>query len=186
MNKTSFIDYIKNILKVNKIQNETPYSQASRKLHIRLCSFTVTLQVTHMEQALLNLPEHLSSHWIFSGVRVARSLVFCVVVLHIVIFGNYIVCPSSIYGFWLHLLCLQNFSFLQWYREATTEKYNITHTWQTQNIYTNIYTCKYLHLMHCCDIFGIFKWISLKIVYTRQVWQPWRITSSKDNKLIVH
>ena len=91
MTKTSFIDYMKNILKVNKIQNKTPYSQAGRKLHIRLCSFTVTLQVSHMEQALLNLPEHLSSHWIFSGVRIARSLVFCVVVLHIVIFGNFIV-----------------------------------------------------------------------------------------------
>jgi len=32
-----------------------------------------------MEQALLTLPEHLNSSPVFSGVRVARALVFCVV-----------------------------------------------------------------------------------------------------------
>ena len=31
------------------------------------------------DQELLTLPEHLSSHPVYSGVRVARSLVFCVV-----------------------------------------------------------------------------------------------------------
>ena len=31
-----------------------------------------------MEQELLNLPEHLSSPTVFSEVRVAQSLVFCV------------------------------------------------------------------------------------------------------------
>ena len=40
---------------------------------------TVTWQVSHMEQELLTLPEHLSSLSVFSGLPVARSLVFCVV-----------------------------------------------------------------------------------------------------------
>ena len=37
---------------------------------------------------------------VFSGVRVARSLVFCVVFCHFS-FGYCIVCPSSMYSFWL-------------------------------------------------------------------------------------
>jgi len=32
-----------------------------------------------VEQELLSFPEHMSSLTVFSGVRVARSLVFCVV-----------------------------------------------------------------------------------------------------------
>jgi hypothetical protein len=40
---------------------------------------TVTWRVSHMEQELLTLPEHLSSLSVFSGLLVARSLVFCVV-----------------------------------------------------------------------------------------------------------
>ena len=39
----------------------------------------VTLGVKLVEQELLTLPEHLSSPPIFSGVRVARFLIFCVV-----------------------------------------------------------------------------------------------------------
>jgi hypothetical protein len=39
----------------------------------------VTQQVPHVEQELPTLPEHLCSSPVFSGVRVARSLVFCVV-----------------------------------------------------------------------------------------------------------
>jgi len=49
----------------------------------------------------------------FSGVRVALSLVFCVMFCRslFVLFscGHCIVCPSSIYGFWLPLWYLQNF-----------------------------------------------------------------------------
>ena len=37
----------------------------------------VTRRVSHRKQELLILPEHLSSSPMFSGVRVARSLVFC-------------------------------------------------------------------------------------------------------------
>jgi hypothetical protein len=35
-----------------------------------------------MEQELLTLPEYLSSHQVFGGIRVARSLVFCVVFVY--------------------------------------------------------------------------------------------------------
>ena len=38
----------------------------------------LTRRVPLVEQALLNLPEHLSSPTVFSEVRVAQSLVFCV------------------------------------------------------------------------------------------------------------
>jgi hypothetical protein len=38
----------------------------------------LTRQVPHVEQELLTLPEHLSSHPFFCGVRVDQSLVFCV------------------------------------------------------------------------------------------------------------
>ena len=66
-----------------------------------------------VEQELFTLPEHLGSHAGFSGVRVTQSLVlyacfvdrclsFCTFS-----FGHYVVCPSSIYGFWLSLWYLQ-------------------------------------------------------------------------------
>ena len=38
----------------------------------------LTRRVSLVEQVLLTLPEHLSSPLVFSGVRVAQSLVFCV------------------------------------------------------------------------------------------------------------
>ena len=57
----------------------------------------------------LTLPEHLSSPSVFSGVRFARSLVFCVCFVNRCLafcpfsFGHCVVCSSSIYGFWLPL-----------------------------------------------------------------------------------
>ena len=39
----------------------------------------VTQRVPHVEQELLSFPEHLGSPWVFSGIRVAQSLVFCAV-----------------------------------------------------------------------------------------------------------
>jgi len=53
--------------------------------------------------------EHPSSPPVLSGVRVSQSLVFCVVFCKslFVLFLSVsycIVCPSSIYGFWLPLL----------------------------------------------------------------------------------
>ena len=45
-----------------------------------LCLFQLNqLKVINVEQELPALPEHLSSSAVFSRVRVARSLVFCVV-----------------------------------------------------------------------------------------------------------
>jgi hypothetical protein len=69
----------------------------------------LTRRVSLVEQKLVILPEHLD----FSGVRVARSLVFCVVfcrslfVLLSFSFGHCVVCPHSIYGFVLPLWYLQ-------------------------------------------------------------------------------
>jgi len=54
-----------------------------------------------VEQELITLPENLSSSSVFSGVRVARSLVFCVVIgrllfvlLSFFSFCSGVVCPS--------------------------------------------------------------------------------------------
>jgi len=61
--------------------------------------------------------EHLSSHQVFSRARVDQSLVFCVVFCWIIVcdypvFGHYIVCASSNYGFWLPILVFSNFCYL--------------------------------------------------------------------------
>ena len=58
-------------------------------------------------------PEHLSSHLVFSGVRVTRSLVLCVCFVDRCLsfcpfsFGHCVFCSSSLYGFWLPLWYLQ-------------------------------------------------------------------------------
>jgi hypothetical protein len=41
--------------------------------------FSIIIVLPHLEQELLTLPEHLSLPPVFGGVRVARSLVFCLV-----------------------------------------------------------------------------------------------------------
>jgi hypothetical protein len=72
----------------------------------------VTRRVSLVEQALLTLPEHLSSHPFFSGFGVIRSLVLYVCFVDRCLsfctfsFGHCVVC-SSIYGFWLPLWYLQ-------------------------------------------------------------------------------
>jgi hypothetical protein len=52
---------------------------------------------------------------VFSGICVARSLVFCALLyrslLVFICFGHCIICPSLIYGFWLPLWYLQTFLF---------------------------------------------------------------------------
>ena len=55
---------------------------------------TVIRRVSHVEQELVSLPEHLNSPQIFDGFRVARSLFF-----FLFSFDNCNVCPFSIYGF---------------------------------------------------------------------------------------
>jgi hypothetical protein len=73
----------------------------------------LTRRVPHVDQELLTLPEHLSSPPVFSGVHVTRSLVWYVCFVDRCLsfctfsFGHYVVCSSSIYGFWLPLWYLQ-------------------------------------------------------------------------------
>ena len=100
-----------------------------------LCSF-ITRFVTRLkrrvppvEQELPTLPEHLSSPPVFSVVCVTRSFVVCPFVLFLLVivlsvfwslcclsFGHCVVCPSSIYGFWLSFWYLQTLllTFLPW------------------------------------------------------------------------
>ena len=73
----------------------------------------LTQRVPLVEQELHTLPEHMSSSPVFSGVRVTRSLDLCVCFVDRCLsfctfsFGHYVVCSSSIYGFWLPLWYLQ-------------------------------------------------------------------------------
>ena len=73
----------------------------------------LTRRVPLVEQELLTLPEHMSSPPVFSGIRVTRSLalfvcfVDCCLPFCTCSFGHYVVCSSSIYGFWLPLWYLQ-------------------------------------------------------------------------------
>ena len=66
-----------------------------------------------VEQELLTFWEHPSSPPVFSGVRINRSLVLYVCFVDRCLsfctfsFGHCVVCPSSIYGFWLPLWHLQ-------------------------------------------------------------------------------
>jgi hypothetical protein len=67
----------------------------------------VTRRVSLMEQELLTLPENLSSHPVFIGVRVTRTLVICVYFADRCLsfcpfsFGHCVVCSYTKYGFWL-------------------------------------------------------------------------------------
>ena len=77
----------------------------------------LTRRASLVEQELLTIPEHLSSSTVFSGVRVTRYSVVCVCFVDRCLsfctffFGHYVVCSSSIYGFWLPpLVSLNSFS----------------------------------------------------------------------------
>ena len=75
----------------------------------------VTRCVPRVVKELFTLQEHLSSSSVFSGVRVARSLVyicmFCrsLFVLLSIFLWPFIVCSTLIYSFWLLLWYLQSF-----------------------------------------------------------------------------
>ena len=78
----------------------------------------VTRRVSLVEQELPTIPDHLSLPQVFSGVDVARALVFCVVFCRssFVLLSFFfwllcysVVCQTSIYGFWLQLWHLQTF-----------------------------------------------------------------------------
>jgi hypothetical protein len=66
-------------------------------------------RVIHVERDCLPFKEHRSSAMDFSGVHVARSLVFYVIFFCPFSLGHCMVCPSSIYGCWLLLWYLQVF-----------------------------------------------------------------------------
>jgi hypothetical protein len=80
----------------------------------------LTRRVSLVEQELLTLPEHLSSPPVFSGVRVIRSLVLYVCFVdHCLSFCTFsfvhcVVCPSSIYRFWLPPFGIFKIFFLQY------------------------------------------------------------------------
>jgi hypothetical protein len=91
-----------------------------------------------VEQELLTLPAFTPG---FSGVRVTRSLVVCVVcfVDHCLSFctfsfGHCVVC-SSIYGFWLAL----------WYLQTLL---NILSKWKTDNFWVSLFLQCYLSTLH--------------------------------------
>jgi hypothetical protein len=77
-----------------------------------------------MEQELIILPEHLSSHLVFSGVRVTRSLVLCVCFVERCLsfctfsFGHCVVCFSSTYGLFLPLWYLQSLLSYGWEKHS--------------------------------------------------------------------
>ena len=81
-----------------------PDSSCCSSQHCRSAVFVsrLTRWASLVEQELLNLPEHLSSPPVVSGVRVTS---FLCSVLQIVVstfsFGHCVVCSSSIYGFLL-------------------------------------------------------------------------------------
>jgi hypothetical protein len=73
----------------------------------------LTRLVPLVDQELPTLPEHLNLPPVLSGVHVTRSLVWYVCCVDLVCpfvllsFSHCVVCPSSIYGFWLPLWYLQ-------------------------------------------------------------------------------
>ena len=81
--------------------------------HSWLSNEYVAPRVPLVEQELLTLSEYFSSPTVFSGIRVTRSLALCVCFVDRYLsnctfsFGHYVVCSSSIYGFWLPLWYLQ-------------------------------------------------------------------------------
>ena len=85
-----------------------------------------TRRVPLVDQELPILPGHLSSPMLISGIRVTRSLVFCVCfVVHCLSFccfsfGHCVVCSSSIYWFWLPLWYLQTLLTQCWSLISTT------------------------------------------------------------------
>ena len=90
----------------------------------------LTRRVSLVEQELLTLPKPLSSPPVFSEVRVQivcfvdRCLSFCTFS-----FGHCVVCSSSIYGFWLHLLYLQTLLLLV--EETGGNHRPVASNWQT-------------------------------------------------------
>jgi len=88
------------------------YTGVQHDFHIRWCSWrlTATLRISPVE-LVVSLPEHLRSPSVFSGIRVAQSLVFCVMFVDHCFpfpFAHCIAC-SVIYCCWWPLSILQTF-----------------------------------------------------------------------------
>jgi len=85
----------------------------------------LTRLVSLVGQELLTLTEHLSSSPVLSKVRVTRSVVLYVCFVDRCLsfctfsFGHFVVCSSSIYGFWSTPLVFSNSSFGMWHLCAT-------------------------------------------------------------------
>jgi hypothetical protein len=74
----------------SKLRNE----KTAAKIQLPKLVSRVTRLLSVVEQELLTLPEHMSSHSVCSGVRVSQSLFLCVMVFFIIV-----TVFSSIYGF---------------------------------------------------------------------------------------
>ena len=109
INHPSFPDWIPLIYPIGLEIKKTNRNSFLTSFHL-VCSRS-TRWVSLVE--LLTLPEHLSSHPVFSGVHVARSVVLCVCFVDRCLsfctfsFGHWVVCFFSIYGFWLPLCYLR-------------------------------------------------------------------------------
>jgi hypothetical protein len=107
---------------INQILNFQESGKCIRKSNLRWYSCCLTARrVSHVEQELWTLTEHLNSPPLFSGVRVTRSFVFCAMFCRSVFvllsfkafsFRHWFVCPSLTYGSWLPL----------WYRQIFLNK----------------------------------------------------------------
>jgi hypothetical protein len=70
--------FVYRVEKSNVLMEDTREKDLDLRLSKRSLEFFKIQQVRHVEQELPTLPEQLSSLLIFSGFRVARSLVFCI------------------------------------------------------------------------------------------------------------
>jgi hypothetical protein len=87
------------------------YQLSSNNLQIILCDIAFTKyaqrtrRVLHVEQELLTSTKHPSSHPVFSGIRVARSIVFCVVLYRLLfVLFSLVIWPLYCLSFDLQLL----------------------------------------------------------------------------------
>jgi hypothetical protein len=118
------------------------FTGVQHDLYIRCCScrLTVTRRVSHVEQELLTLPEPLSSHPVFGGVRVARFLVFCVMF-----------CRSLFVFFVWPLSCLSVFDLRILITPLVSSIFSY-HTFRSTNAHA-ITLIKRRYLIWCADAF---------------------------------
>ena len=113
------------------------------------CRLTATRRVSHVEQELLTLPEHLSSSHDFSRVRVVRFLVFCVIFCRLlfVLLFFWQLCSLSLFD--LRLLVTPLVSFL---RKAW--RYNLQY--ETSSFTFSIWWLRYFSLALILPVIILF------------------------------